>query len=76
MHLLELELLDHLFAGKDLAVAFRMPAEEEKIVEERLREITLLAVLADESGAVALRIGLALLIDDHREMPVLRHGRT
>jgi len=34
------------------------------------------SVLADERRAVALRVGLALLVDDHRQVPVLRHRRA
>ena len=72
--LLDVEELDHLLAREHLALVARVPAEEQQIVEDRLRQVAIVAELAHEGRAVALRVGLALRVDDHREMAVLRHG--
>ena len=72
MHLLDVEELDHLRAREHLALVAGVPAEEQEVVEQRLGQVALLAELAHERRAVALRVGLALRVDDHREVPVGR----
>ena len=67
--------LRHLLARHDLAVVARRPAQQRQIVEERLRQIPLLAEFAHEGRPVALRIGLTRMVDDHRQMRILRHRR-
>ncbi len=47
-----------------------------KVVEQRLGQVALLAELAHERRAVALRVGLALRVDDHREVAVGRGRGT
>ena len=68
--------LDELLAAHHLAVVSGRPAEEHEEVEERLRQVPLFLELADERRAVALRVGLALRVHDHRQVRVLRHGRA
>ena len=64
------ERLDHLLARHDLAVLAGRPAEQDEEVEERLGQIALLLELADERRAIALRIRLSLVVDDHRQVAI------
>ena len=54
MHLLELEKLHHLLARQHLAVVARIPPEKKKVVEKRLRQISLGTELSHKRGTVAL----------------------
>ena len=72
----EVEGLDHLGAGHHFAVVARRPAEEGEVVEEGFGQVAQLAELADEGRAIALGVGLAGVVDDHRQMRVLRHRRA
>ncbi len=71
---LKLEELHHLVARKHFAFVSGIPAQQQQVVEERLGQIAGGTEIAYERRAVALRIRLALLIDDHRQVGVLRHA--
>ena len=71
MHRLKRKKFNHLILCKDLAVVAGIPPKEKKIVKERVGKIALLAEFAHECRPVALRVRLALRIDNHGKMTVL-----
>jgi hypothetical protein len=74
--LVERELVFHLRARQDLAIASGRPAEQRQEVEERLGQDPLVAPLLDRGGAVALGELLAVRPEDHAEVRELRDRRA
>ena len=59
-------------ARHDLLVTARTPAEQREVVDEGLGQVALVAVGLDGDGVLALGELLALLVDEHRQVRVLR----
>ncbi len=68
--IVDVEQLDHLVHREDLLIAVR-PAQAHQVVEQRLRQVALLAILHDAHRPVALGQALAVVAEDHRHVGVL-----
>jgi hypothetical protein len=73
VHVGGVEQLDHLLAREDFLVTVR-PAEAHEIVEQRVRQEAVVAVLHDADRAVTLAELLAVGPEDHRQVREARHG--
>ena len=66
-HVREVEPFDELLAGEHLGVAVR-PAQAREVVDQRLGQVAVVAVLHDADRAVALGQALAVGAEDHRHV--------
>ena len=73
--LADVEQGDHLLAREDFLVAVR-PAEAHQIVQQRMRQEAVVAVLHDADRTMPLAELLAVRPEDHRQVGELRHGRA
>ena len=74
VHVGDVEPRDHLRAREDLLVAVR-PAEPHELVEQRLRQVPVVAKLHHPHRTMALREPLAVRAEDHRHVGVARRRR-
>ena len=74
IHVGDVERRNHLVTREDLLIAVR-PAQPRELVEQRLRQISVVAELHHPDRAVTLRQPLAVRAEDHRHMSVARRRR-
>ncbi|CCK07946.1 conserved hypothetical protein [Cronobacter sakazakii 696] len=66
---------DHLFTREDLLIAVG-PAQTHQIVQQRFRQVAVVAVLHNTHRAVTFREFFTVIAVDHRDVRVQRHRRA
>ncbi len=72
IHVADIKQRDHVLAREDFPVAMR-PAEPHEIVEQRVRQVAVVAILHHADRAVALAEFLPVRAEDHRQVRETRY---
>ncbi len=75
VHRREIEQVDHFLAAENFLVPMR-PAQAHQIVQQRLGQVAVIAILQHADGAMALGQALTVGAQDHRDMGIGWRGYT